>query len=894
MSNIFDNLLSSSRKLNRDLLSKLDIPNEFAFKRPASELANADGVGLRRVHFEERKELDAVRLLAEHKFHLPHFAANVKDMRVEAHHDPMGVLEVTDLDGYLDHHHQMIARTAIEESKKGADETVQKMQKGWVEEDWNKSRAMFFESLGFRSRIPKKESKLQNQLSIASGSNGLPSIQTSASLDFLHKYAEVVESHVTSEGKQASTKKNIFKEFKDHVGVGASRDKRYSKSLELLSVMCGETDRGLDTPPRDSDPQLFLIHGTNVPSAIAHQFLTLGAVRFFENIQKEYCLKKGGSQFLLATNPRVTVDFKVQCVEKFLTGKGEGRNDWASVYYLLSFGEVQLACQALEKICGAGMGASVGAGAVKTVLEFFERHKKWVSQLAYEGGGGPNNKEGPDKNAISSLKTAREECQRLYANDRKEADNRKSSGSPYRTFLCNLLSETVDDFGINDPDISDYKLDDFLWANAWVISFNRFVNFVTVGKVEHARGPGEIDFFGRMSAFGAAHFDPDGTHPYLYADVLIVCHRFGDAIKYLWENGEPVAALHIAIGCVNYGLILPHVPLVCNSPTLLIGSSRQVHSLGELSPLGMIKTILFNSSDAFIRERVVFYLMMLKPHGVVDLGLEDREFAVEVAAESRLPGAYTLSKLRQTLESLDFEPSQVDNMFRQAAQALVDEDRGEGRRAVSLFEHAKEFDLALKEVCRQLSKLATAPSTHAEKVGWKRVADSFFKNIFEEKNWFIRDSRLKRDFGLLVQITDVFDDDDPQSASRKLRDIELIPHTKTPAAVAAAVRLVQDCTYTLCFEDPRDRGSPFEPHHGTTTTTTPYILHVLDDFILRAMHIILGEYEYVDRTNRLPSRRADIEAVHDRASALFDFAIALNKLSLCRLDTTQKVKKLME
>ena len=66
---------------------------------------------------------------------------------------------------------------------------------------------------------------------------------------------------------------------------------------------------------------------------------------------------------------------------------------------------------------------------------------------------------------------------------------------------------------------------------------------------------------------GADYFDPGRKSPYKYALVLMSCHRFGDAVLYLWNCQKSLAAAHVSIILLHYGLILPHLPLSFPTPT---------------------------------------------------------------------------------------------------------------------------------------------------------------------------------------------------------------------------------------------------------------------------------------------------------------------------------------
>ncbi|RYH19991.1 hypothetical protein EON65_25005 [archaeon] len=68
---------------------------------------------------------------------------------------------------------------------------------------------------------------------------------------------------------------------------------------------------------------------------------------------------------------------------------------------------------------------------------------------------------------------------------------------------------------------------------------------------------------------GAEYFDPHHSNVYKYALLLFSCHRFGDAIHYLYAHNKVFAATHLCQLATYYGLILPYQDLLCN-PSLTI------------------------------------------------------------------------------------------------------------------------------------------------------------------------------------------------------------------------------------------------------------------------------------------------------------------------------------
>ena len=107
----------------------------------------------------------------------------------------------------------------------------------------------------------------------------------------------------------------------------------------------------------------------------------------------------------------------------------------------------------------------------------------------------------------------------------------------------------------------------------------------TVGFINHTKiSPRcwyrELALYDLILEFGGAdYFDKERSTPFKYATILLSCQRYGDAIMYLWTSNKVVAAVHLTVVCLYYGLILPHVPLTQNP--LCISST------GYANPSGM-------------------------------------------------------------------------------------------------------------------------------------------------------------------------------------------------------------------------------------------------------------------------------------------------------------------
>ena len=164
---------------------------------------------------------------------------------------------------------------------------------------------------------------------------------------------------------------------------------------------------------------------------------------------------------------------------------------------------------------------------------------------------------------------------------------------PYKVVVINLIG-LVDRRDIANSAIPQVNFDDFLWANVWFIHMSRLLSRAGLVEPPPFHSPfamksssqsalkqqqqskgligsdmqsleGEHDFLELIYAFGGAeYFDEQRNSPIKFALLLMACHRFGDAIVYLWQADKVFYAAHLLVLCLFYGLVLPHNALHCN------------------------------------------------------------------------------------------------------------------------------------------------------------------------------------------------------------------------------------------------------------------------------------------------------------------------------------------
>jgi hypothetical protein len=76
-------------------------------------------------------------------------------------YDPEEKLESSDIEGFMQHHHDMIIFSAIEEGKKSSSADVDAIYRGWASREWNDTKSKMMERLGHRQhRTPHGDASL--------------------------------------------------------------------------------------------------------------------------------------------------------------------------------------------------------------------------------------------------------------------------------------------------------------------------------------------------------------------------------------------------------------------------------------------------------------------------------------------------------------------------------------------------------------------------------------------------------------------------------------------------------------------------------------------------------------------------------------------------------------
>jgi hypothetical protein len=265
---------------------------------------------------------------------------------------------------------------------------------------------------------------------------------------------------------------------------------------------------------------------------------------------------------------------------------------WAVVYYCLRVGDFTGAKNELARCISNKtiVQKTKYYEAAYNALEFYEMFNDEKISLDNEEFG----------NAIFY-------CEECYLESKAEVDKMLQYGyiqdigiDPYGIFVLNLFGlDNTDD--LTEPDISMWSIEDLLWSNLWFIKWNRFIK----------NQGSELEFYNTILGFGGSDFfDSERLYSFNYSLILFACHRFGDAIAYLWESRKTLPAISLAMICLHYGLILPHVSL-SNNPKLINQYPNPSNFGSELSPSTIFQAYFHTSFQRNYPDIALDYFISL-------------------------------------------------------------------------------------------------------------------------------------------------------------------------------------------------------------------------------------------------------------------------------------------
>lgn len=606
---------------------------------------------------------------------------------------------------------------------------------------------------------------------------------------------------------------------------------------------------------------------------------------------------------------------------------------WSYVYHCLRVGDLDGAVAELKICRNAGLQVE---SAIIVALDIFQKILLSLEENApLDGNSFASSAEQPSPLTTleaNDLKEALNCCQQLYfAEDQQQDPDKKCM---YRLFVLNLISlSDIDLFSTVPDEDAVPEIEHYLWGSMWYIQWNGILKICGFDSLpDDIPDNGELELYENILGFGGeayfetpsdninndANFEP--FSPFTYAKVLICCQRFGDAVNYLWRKDKIFPAIHLAVVCLHYGLILPQRPLTENPKYYGPNASVSATSYGNPEPASIIRVYTSAPFVLDYAEETVDYMMCLSSQwkeGVRSIreriNPDELYWETEsIAADNRISQECThlftsldkvqlvkvCGEVRTTVvkdvpgsgDSSDTEnvmvrtrgyidahlrnPDAVDELLSKAAHYLLNTAR-DAEGAIHLYQLAGRYADVIQEIVNQLGIVLVPP--HKDRAFWKSAATSFYDTFIRkglspvvlilQKSEQIHLAKTLGDILNLCSFIDLFTEGQFQEALMVLDSIELLPQKK---------------------EDVSRFASRLPSLH-------PALRKVTNDILMNAMECTRRLYaqrkndrisEYQGQTN------TDVTMLYlrNRAQAIVSFSISTS--SYLRQDTPQRLSQI--
>ncbi|CAN0234818.1 unnamed protein product [Pylaiella littoralis] len=499
---------------------------------------------------EQKQELKGGSMLARNRFDPESLVRVVNAVQLRGGYQPLQPLGETDIEGYLAHHHDMIVLTAVDETRRAAAESSLIRQREWEVDSWRQTKKALMGDLfnngtgsssgvnglasfgvsmlkgpagndggvsGDHGRLHPKTPRTEGSLAVADPSSAAGIIPPVSDLpskeDLPSRLSALEEGHLAvvralndTDGKfplatrlAASAGKAVAP------GVKNGPEHAYFNALKMLEAMLegeGWESRGESTPRSRLDGTL--------------DFLQKQFKQVIEDKVKK-AREAGTVDAATLGDTDIGLPFKVRAfmrlerTSKFLVGSGAVVSSlpvWPQIYLCLRCGG-RADASAIARAASESSDNSRCSAHEREVLSK-------VAELLARGG---------TENAFGGF------IQQAFHSTRDSEDMFKQS-------VLNILSAS-DDKKITR--INKETIEDYMWFKLSFVGPD-VDNSDVLGAAKE-----------RVSGRDARRrFDPDGSSPYAYVNVLLYTQQLEAAVAFLHWKGRHAAALHMALAMSHH------------------------------------------------------------------------------------------------------------------------------------------------------------------------------------------------------------------------------------------------------------------------------------------------------------------------------------------------------
>ncbi|GAA5992093.1 hypothetical protein JCM11641_002537 [Rhodosporidiobolus odoratus] len=646
-------------------------------------------------------------------------SSNINSVNLTGTFEPLVPLSDTDVEGYLRHTHEQAIISAIEENRRQTTSDFYRNLDVKMRRDWEKQKEKLFEELGRHQLLsaggaegtPKRAGRkgFDTGSPVAPLSSSFSTPGTSGGSLQMHakmmRYDRVIRrlNEFRKEG-YAFGLVNALGEASVGTAAGDARAAQTTDTYRLLAKLVNERDvlNGEFQRTALQERQYaagYLAQDQEGEQAREVRRMVADGARgwleeqFLAYVEKTIASRPAEAQLggvpSLQNKIRAFLNVKYLRNEQWTNPALEIANNtpiWARLYYLLRI------------------------GASSDALSFATENESALSAL--EKSFLPYLKAYLDSPARRLPKLLRD---RFLAEYNQRIRYLSDTSDPYKHALYKLIGR-VEINRRNVPGVTQ-TTEDWLWFQLSLVREPEG----GMGAAEEAPHEkyGLRDLAAVLRKFGEQHFDPKGTRPLLYFQVLLLSGQFERAVAFLNQHPSYQAdAVHFAIALAYYGLLkVPGGNGKENGHELLVDSASPTPSLA-FPRLMHRYTRAFASSDA-TEALQYLYLICLNADvpGQVEIAHEYvRELVMETRQYSALlgdvkgDGTKVPGQIERDLKLLHLPDSRsyLLSIVKSAASRADSEQRFS--EAILLYNLAEEYDAVISVLNVELGNSLARPS----------------------------------------------------------------------------------------------------------------------------------------------------------------------------------------
>ncbi|CAM9251977.1 unnamed protein product, partial [Chrysoparadoxa australica] len=741
----FDSLLAGSQKLTSHIRKDgLPLTQQNLWEIEAASKKLGESAQTLAHGGTSAAEQSALRLLSTRNFDAEQLGTEVTSMQLQATYEPLEPLGETDIDGYLAHHHDMIVVTAVQEANKAAQDMALLQQKEWEWDDWRRGKQLLMEDMGHKAghwgvRDPSyREGRsaaggvlngVGGAVAKLAGAEGIrppsPMPATSLQSQLTHEmrwHADVVRQLNTSEltGRGGDTQPQpvalFCKVAETLVPAGAfgGPASMYARAWRLLWHIVEDSGKGngsVQAKGEEARVNRYARGTHNYLSELSQEMVRRSVDTAAARGQLRDPPGRSHTAGLEAYThayvqlQRVLNQLPPGCEQPVY----KGESLWAQVYWCVRCGGIDEA----QAVCEGALKDAVADTALQGVKALLAGECDDATEAA-----------------------ARREYERLVA--KSSFDSAAAGGGRdinlYKQLLLNLLLGAEAKHSAYHA--LQWTIEDYMWFKLWFVL-----------EPHPAQGEGLRDLQAKIADWGPGHFDEDRRKPFAYVNVLLMSLQFTEAIKYLWQAGLVIQAVHFSIALKCHGILeSPPPPAAAAEAGALVlrGSDQQqysedmseeAHAEFSFPRLITLYTQRIQASDP---EVAVEYLLRIKQGGenaafvaaIQRLLLETRHYSI-LAGEIGSNGQRTMGG---TLD-VYLPPREVQVILEQTARRA--DAQGMAADAISLYGLAGAYAQVLHLLNAQLGSVLVPPNPARK--AWEDLAMTFYEKHLKDGQTYVQE-----------------------------------------------------------------------------------------------------------------------------------------------------------